>query len=186
MLCVDDMSLSRKYQRASSLLETLERNEVAALSHICRTIEQAQCELLASAAPFMNDCAQRCRGLCCRNIRPDDVIDLFDLQCLLIRLPGLKSEIERRAAACSLFSGPCVFLKDGKGPCILPGDLKPRVCVTTFCQDDTALKVQIHAVEAAFGQLYRFWRYRRIPAWLRRWIPPIRSQRSAPHWQLFR
>ena len=180
------MSLSRKYQRALSLLDTLERNEVDALSHICRSIEQAQRELLVSAAPFMVDCAQRCRGLCCRNISPDDVIDLFDLQCLLIRRPGLEGEIERRAAAYSLFSGPCVFLKGGKGPCIFPGDLKPRVCVTTFCQDDTALKAQIHAVESAFGQLYRFWRYRWMPAWLRKWMPTIRSQRSSSHLQFFR
>jgi len=180
------MGLFRKYQRALSLLKTLDRNEVAALTHICRTIEHAQRDLLVSAAPLMDDCAQRCRGLCCRNIHTDDVIDLFDLQCLLIRRPALSGEVEQRSAASSLFSGPCVFLKDGKGPCIFSGNLKPRVCVTTFCQDDHALGAEIHAVEDAFGHLYRFWRYRGLPRWLRKRMPTIRSRRSQSHQQLFR
>jgi hypothetical protein len=48
------------------------------------------------------------------------------------------------------------FLARGRGPCIFADDLRPEVCITTFCADTTNLRCEIRDVKRGFAALGRF------------------------------
>jgi hypothetical protein len=62
-----------------------------------------------------------------------------------------------------LFTSNCPFLKGGVGPCIFPPDVRPEVCITSFCRGDEALKPQIRRVKKCFWKLGFFLWTRKLP-----------------------
>jgi hypothetical protein len=62
-----------------------------------------------------------------------------------------------------IFTSDCIFLESGVGPCIFPPDVRPEVCITSFCRGDEALKKEIRRVKTCFWKLGVFVYTRRLP-----------------------
>jgi hypothetical protein len=150
------MSLNYKLRRAAALLERMTLDEAAAIDRRCRTIFDAEVELLARAEVLMDRCIEGCQGLCCRNVAVDEIIGLPDLVYVLQRAPSLR----QRLAGClgeekPFFTSDCPFLENGRGPCLLPDAVRPEVCITTFCADTGPVHREIVRVRRAFIGLGR-------------------------------
>jgi hypothetical protein len=155
------MSLSYKVENAERIVQEMDGDEWSAMKEICTDIRDAQSLLLQQGRELMRHCVERCEGLCCRNIHPDDIINQADLVfvCTLERsmartlAPLVKSE--------SLFSGPCPFLLDGRGPCVFPSAVRPERCLLTFCGEASSIREEVRTVRRAFSRLHRFLRWRK-------------------------
>jgi hypothetical protein len=149
------MSLRYKFNTAATLARNLPPQGEAALGRICDRIRSAQQRLNRDAAPLMAACGQRCRGLCCRNIAADDIITLVD--CIFVWSVGDEA-LRHRITGClpseSLFTADCLFLADGRGPCIFPDDAKPLKCIVTFCGDETPVRASIQQLRGRFRRLF--------------------------------
>lgn len=151
------MGLNYKLNRAAGILASLTGAESHRLNRICSDIRGAEARLTAHGAPLMKGCLERCQGLCCRNAAFDDIIGLADFVYILHGAPYL----EKPMRACLVDEAPffttdCPFLWQGRGPCIFADDLRPEVCITTFCADTTGLNDEIRAVRRGFAALNRF------------------------------
>lgn len=124
----------------------------------------------------MEQCAMQCRGICCRNIHLDAIIGRGDLVYSLALNPGLAPEIGASLEnEPLLYSADCVFLKNGVGPCIFPDDLKPEVCLTTFCGDTTTVNREIRQLKTRFRRLDLFIaisHWRQSVRWIAGWLFP--------------
>jgi hypothetical protein len=164
------VGLNYKLNRAAGILASLTGAENHRLNRICIDIRGAEGRLAARSAPLMEGCLERCQGLCCRNAAFDDIIGLADFVYILHGAPHLEKPIR----ACLVHEAPfftadCPFLLQGRGPCIFADDLRPEVCITTFCADTTGLRGEIRAVRRGFAALNRFlMRYRLRAAVTRR------------------
>ena len=171
------MALNYKLNRAAGILQRLTASEAARLDRICTGIRRAEGRLSKRSAPLVEKCVANCRGLCCRNAAFDDIIGLADFIYILRLAPHLEEPMR----ACLVdekpfFTADCPFLAQGRGPCIFADDLRPEVCITTFCADTTDLRSEIRDVRRGFAALGRFLlRHRletvgsrRLPFW-RRW-----------------
>lgn len=151
------MSLLYDFRQARRLTEEISGIDRDNLTALCRQIQLAETNLLDAAAPLMERCAIRCRGICCRNIHLDAIIGRGDLVCILTLHPEMAGEMAARLEHASLlYSADCIFLEDGVGPCIFPGNTKPEVCLTTFCEDTTPVAREIRQVKRRFKRLDRF------------------------------
>ena len=162
------MSLSYKFRRAERVLKQIEPGDRVGLLRVCRQIRDAQATLLASAVKQMTRCIHHCEGICCRNIELDPIISHWDLVFILTLAPHLRSRIRdclRREDP--LYRTDCVFLEKGKGPCIFPENIRPEVCVVTFCQCDRTIRREIRQVKCKFFRLAWFARLRITRAQLR-------------------
>ncbi|MFH1983580.1 MAG: hypothetical protein ABIL58_17185 [Pseudomonadota bacterium] len=151
------MTIGYDFRQALRFVENIADDDREKLAALCRSIQGAEARLLDAAAPLMERCASQCRGICCRNINLDAIIGRGDLIYILALNPRLGPEM----AACLeneslLYSADCVFLKNGVGPCIFPDDLKPDVCLTTFCGDTAVAAREIRQVKRRFMRLDLF------------------------------
>jgi hypothetical protein len=124
------------------------------LERLCREIQAAERRLNAAAAGSLKGCLAECRGLCCRNLHLDAVFGVADFVYILHLAPALAE----KTAAClenenPLFSSDCFFLADGVGPCLFPPDLRPELCITSFCRGDDPLGPEIRRVRRGFQKL---------------------------------
>ena len=107
-----------------------------------------------TAGPFLTRCHTLCRGLCCRNINVDALVQYGDFVFILT----LAGELRKAAQHClkaadPLFPQDCIFLRDGAGPCIFPENLRPQICVTAFCMETPPARPAIRRVKRAFFKL---------------------------------
>ncbi|MBR9987794.1 MAG: hypothetical protein KFF68_17965 [Desulfosarcina sp.] len=164
------MGLNYSFKAARKKIDSLNTGEREALATICRDIHQAQQVLSHKAAPILEGCMAGCRGLCCRNIHPADIITEWDLVYILTMAP----EIEDAVAAClareGFFPSDCIFLENGTGPCLFPDSLRPERCIISFCRVESSVEKEIGRVMADFSRLIRFFIFRplrRLTGWLR-------------------
>jgi hypothetical protein len=121
---------------------------------LCRQIQEAERRLNAAAAQRLKGCIEECRGLCCRNLQLDAVFGVPDFVYILAVEPSLEAAIERcLSTETPFFTSNCPFLENGVGPCLFPSDLRPEVCITSFCRGDELLKPQIRRVKICFWKL---------------------------------
>jgi hypothetical protein len=157
------MLLNYRFKKAGQIIDNLSLEDSRRLRKICCGIQQAQDDLLTQAQSLMRRCLTACEGLCCRNVQLDQIISLYDFIYLLIIAPSLKAGIsECLEKENPLYSSDCLFLKDGSGPCIFPPHVRPEICITTFCGDDTPIRAQINRLTRSHRELYRFIRYARF------------------------
>jgi hypothetical protein len=134
------------------------------LTRLCRQIQAAERRLNAAAANRLQGCLKDCQGLCCRNLDLEAVFGVPDFAYILAMDPSLDSAI---AASLRherpIFTSNCPFLKDGAGPCIFPPDVRPEVCITSFCHGDDALRAEIGRVKTCFWKLGFLLHVRQLP-----------------------
>jgi len=134
------------------------------LARLCLRIQDAERKLNAAAALRLEGCLKDCRGLCCRNLQLDAVFGIPDFVYILALMPALDPKIE----AClrhkdPFFTSNCPFLDRGVGPCIFPADLRPEVCITSFCRGDDAVRAEIRRVKIDFWKLGVLLHFRKVP-----------------------
>jgi len=150
------MGLRYKFKKAQEIIERSDNKDLIAIKRICEEIQRAQNKLLEEAKDLLKYCENRCRGLCCRNIYPDDIITLADFVYILTKASSLRDEISECLKKETLFSSSCIFLQSGEGPCIFPSDLRPEMCIISFCGGDTTIRKEINMVRSKFSKLIRF------------------------------
>ena len=157
----ETVGLRYKLRRAAAIIDDLTPAEKLILDGHCRAIHRAETGLMDRAEALMARCIAACQGLCCRNAAFDDIIGLADFVYILGRAPHLQARMaDCLAAEKPFFTGDCLFLADGRGPCIFSDTLRPEVCITTFCADTTPVRPQIARVKRAFMALnwFLWWR----------------------------
>jgi hypothetical protein len=158
------MSLGYSFRKAGDILHRLPPDSREVLFTLCRKIQDAERSLNAAAALRLQGCLANCQGLCCRNLDLGAVFGIPDFVYLLTLAPTMASGMtDCLRQEEPLFTSNCLFLHDGVGPCIFPPDVRPEVCITTFCRGDEALKPQIRQVKKCFWKLGFFLWSRRIP-----------------------
>ena len=150
------MGLRYKFKKAQGIIEKSGDKDLITVKGICEEIQRAQKKLLEEGKDLLKYCQVRCRGLCCRNIYPDDIITLADFVYILAMESSVRDEISECLKKETLFSSSCIFLKRGEGPCIFPSDLRPEKCITSFCGGDTTIKKEINMARSKFNKLIRF------------------------------
>jgi hypothetical protein len=158
------MSLSYCYRKAARILPRLHPDSRDALNALCRQIQVAERRLNAAAAARLKGCLEECRGLCCRNLQLDAVFGVPDFVYILATDPSLDAAVAHCLRHESpIFTSDCPFLENGVGPCIFPPDVRPEVCITSFCRGDEALKPEIRRVKTCFWKLGVLVNTRRLP-----------------------
>jgi hypothetical protein len=158
------MSLRHSYRQAEKILRHWPAETRPLLTHLCRRIQDAEQRLNVAAAQRLTGCLRDCRGLCCRNLHLDAVFGVPDFVYILGLAPALGSTID----GClrheyPLFTANCPFLERGVGPCLFPPDLRPEVCITSFCRGDEGLKPEIRRIKLGFWRLGFLTHFRRVP-----------------------
>ncbi len=148
------MGLKAEFHRAKQIIAKTDISHLRKTQEICKKIRAAEIRLMEKAAPLMEKCGKSCYGICCKNIELDAIIGLGDFIYILI----LAGHMEKEISEClekenPLFRSDCIFLKNGKGPCIFPYAIRPEVCITTFCGDDSIVKKEIREVKKGFVRL---------------------------------
>lgn len=151
------MSLAYKFRKAERLLRGLNAGDRGDLQMICHRIRDAQAALKTGAGQQMDRCIRHCGGICCRNIELEPIIGHLDLIFIMALAPGMRSRIrDCLIREDPLFRTDCIFLEGGQGPCIFPENVRPEVCVVTFCQYDRPIRREIRQVKRTFFQLSWF------------------------------
>jgi hypothetical protein len=102
--------------------------------------------------------------MCCRNLQLEAVFGIPDFVYILALEPLLDAGIGKRLRGKdSLYTSNCPFLEGGVGPCIFPPDVRPEVCITSFCRGDEPLKAEIRRIKIGFWKLGVLVGFRRIP-----------------------
>lgn len=162
------MSLTYCFGQASQILHRLPPPSRKVLDGFCRQIQDAERKLNAAAARRLKGCLENCQGLCCRNLDLGAVFGIPDFVYILTLEPTLTSQMtECLLREEPIFTSNCPFLKAGVGPCIFPPDVRPEVCITSFCRGDEALKPQIRRVKMEFWKLGLFMNISKF-SWLSR------------------
>ena len=151
------MGLRESYGRAHYIVQNLNPPQLRQLQEICREVQAAQKNLRRAASHMMVRCREHCEGLCCRNLHVDAVISYWDFVFIIAsgNTPQEKM-IECLEKETPLFRSDCVFLYDGRGPCIFGADTRPEVCLTSFCEDTRAIAREIRNLKWAFLKINRF------------------------------
>jgi hypothetical protein len=158
------MSLRHSYRQAAKIIRQWPTDSRPLLTRFCRRIREAERRLNAAAAVNLDGCLKDCRGLCCRNLQLDAVFGVPDFVYVLTLEPALGATIEACLGREDLFfTSNCPFLEGGVGPCLFPVDVRPEVCITSFCRGDAALKPEIRRVKKCFWALGFFVHIRKIP-----------------------
>lgn len=158
------MSLIYCFRKATRILHQLPSGSREVPDALCRQIQDAERKLNAAAALRLQGCLENCRGLCCRNLHLEAVFGIADFVYILTLEPAMAagiSECLRREEP--IFTSNCPFLEGGVGPCIFPPDVRPEVCITSFCRGDGALGAEIRRVKTAFWKLGLLLHFRRVP-----------------------
>ncbi|MFH1136322.1 MAG: hypothetical protein V1816_09605 [Pseudomonadota bacterium] len=171
------MSLTPKFKAARKVLNGLSPSERAALEIICAEIRAAEEKLLEAGRVVCENGLCGAKGLCCRNVNLDEIINLQDFVFILVSDPSLGEAISGRLVNEGLFVANCLFLENGAGPCIFPRASRPETCITAFCGDDRPVRGELVEVRVGFERLSRFLAKRRLlrfgsalgRAWGRSW-----------------
>jgi hypothetical protein len=150
------MSAKYKFKKAQQIIQKLDAGNLQALNTVCRDIQRAEENLSIRAESILRACANGCKGLCCRNIRPDDIITLLDCVYIMTLESSMKSVISECLEEEGLFSSRCIFLENGQGPCIFPSNVRPEKCIVTFCGDISPVTSEIRHLRSRFNALSRF------------------------------
>ena len=164
------MGLNYSFKAARKRIETLDKDERQVLKAICWDIHQAQEALSHKAAPILDGCMVKCRGLCCRNIHPADIITEWDLIYILFMAPQVEDAMAECLAREGFFPSDCIFLENGTGPCLFPDNLRPERCIISFCRVEPSVEKEIARVMGGFSRLIRFFMsrpLRRLSKWLK-------------------
>jgi hypothetical protein len=142
------------FNKAKKFLSCITPHDIEIIKNRCKSIQVAEKQLLTEGRPAFHRCYNGCEGLCCRNLDIDAIIGFGDFIYLLT----VNKELEESIAACleqkkSFFTADCVFLINGKGPCLFPETSRPEVCITTFCFDAKSVKNEIRRVKQEFMKL---------------------------------
>ncbi len=154
------MGLAYNVEKAGRMISGLTPVERKQLDEICQDIRVSQERLQEKAAPVLRKCMTKCQGLCCRNIYPDSIITLWDFVYILAMDNSLEGRLKACAAKEPLFSTDCVFLINGKGPCIFAYNIRPEKCIISFCSVEPSISRQIHDVRSGFNRLIRFFYFK--------------------------
>jgi hypothetical protein len=158
------MSLGYCYKKAVIIVQQLPAGSRSVRDVLCRRIKDAERNLNAAAASRLKGCLEDCRGLCCRNLQLDAVFGIPDFVYLLSVEPALESKMaECLRRENPFFTSNCPFLAAGVGPCLFPSDVRPEVCITSFCRGDETLKSEIRRVKMGFWKLGVFLHLRKVP-----------------------
>ncbi len=151
------MGLKYKFKRANRIIDTFHPAELARAREIGEEIQNAEKRLSGKGEKLFLECKTQCQGLCCRNIRPDEIISLYDLLFILVMNPELNGPIAECVEKETLFfASNCIFLKDGQGPCIFPSDSMPEICITAFCHYEKLIEKEINYLKRKFIKLTWF------------------------------
>ncbi len=160
------MILMSRFSRAAAIVDGLEASQRRRLESACRRIQKAQQAVLLNGAVYLEYCGRVCRGLCCRNLRVDEIVSLYDFILVLASAPQMADLIAGCArAARGLHNADCVFLKDGRGPCLFPEDLKPERCIASFCFNTRLIRRELSCLRTSFTRLVllvRWWSLLRL------------------------
>ena len=158
------MSLRNLYHQSAKIVQQLPSGRRPTLARLCQRIQDSERNLNTAAALRLEDCMKNCRGLCCRNLQLDAVFGIPDFVFILASMPALDAKIEECIRhEDPLFTSNCLFLERGVGPCLFPPDLRPEVCITSFCRGDGALGAEIRRVKTGFWKLGLLLHFRRLP-----------------------
>jgi hypothetical protein len=160
------MGLKHSFKTARKRIASLDGDEREALLAICRDIRHAQEALTKKAAPVLANC-MACKGLCCRNIHPADIITEWDLVYLLVMAPQIDAAMGDCLTREGFFPADCIFLENGTGPCLFPDSLRPERCIISFCGVEPSIEKEIGRVMGGFSRLIRFFMLRRLRRALR-------------------
>lgn len=164
------MGLSYSLKAAKKRRDALDPDERKAVLAICREIYEAERALTQKAAPIVSRCMVKCRGLCCQNIIPADIITEWDLLYILLMAPQAEETLATCVAGEGFFSGKCVFLETGTGPCMFPDNVRPERCIISFCNVEPSVEKEISRVMKGFSRLIRYIQWqplRRGVRWLK-------------------
>jgi len=167
------MGLNYNFKKAGKIISQLSPDDLITLEKICREIQAAENALIRKAEENLVNCLEKCEGLCCRNILPYEIISIYDFIYILTVQNSMHTEISRCLEnEDTFFPADCIFLADGKGPCIFPPNARAAICITTFCNNEAPIKREIQCVKRKFVKLNWFILTRKpralIHSWLRR------------------
>lgn len=158
------MSLRYSHRQAAEIVRKWPSESLPLLTRLCRRIQDAEKNLNAASVLRLKGCLEDCRGLCCRNLHLDAVFGVPDFAYILTLEPALNATIERCLRhEIPIFSSNCPFLENGAGPCIFPPDVRPEVCITSFCRGDEAMRPEIRQVKMKFWKLGLILHFRKLP-----------------------
>ena len=148
------MSLRKTLEMAERIVDGADEKTLLRLNEVVQDICNAETALLKKAGGLMKRCISGCTGICCKNVEIDLVIGVWDFVFVLLAAPETRAVMrECVKKEDPLFSADCVFLKNGSGPCLLPYDKRPEVCVVTFCDDTAIIGPEIGKVKRLFMKL---------------------------------
>ena len=148
------MSLGYYFRKAARMIDGLAPSDLADLNRHCQKSQEAEEKLLAAGRSAFRRCYTGCGGLCCRNVAIDEIIGFPDFIYILTLAGHLREsmticlEKENR-----IFASDCIFLLNGKGPCIFPPAVRPELCITTFCANAVPVNTEVRQVQSLFLKL---------------------------------
>jgi hypothetical protein len=158
------MGLKHYYHQATKTLRRWPAESLPLLGRLCWQIQDAERRLNEAAAGRLHGCLKECRGLCCRNLDLEAVFGVPDFVYIRVAASALDAAItECLRRENPIFTSNCPFLEHGVGPCIFPPDVRPEVCITSFCRGDSELTAAIRAVKIRFWMLGVVLHTRRVP-----------------------
>jgi len=158
------MSLLHSYHQSAKIVQRWPSGRRPLLAHLCLRIQDAERRLNAAAALRLEGCLKDCRGLCCRNLQLDAVFGIPDFVYILALMPEWDATIEECLRhEDPFFTSNCPFLDRSVGPCIFPADLRPEVCITSFCRGDEVVRAEIRRVKIDFWKLGVLLHFRKVP-----------------------
>ncbi|WP_319524733.1 hypothetical protein [uncultured Desulfosarcina sp.] len=170
------MGLDYSFRSAKKKIDRLDADERARLLEICEEIRHAEQALSEKAVPILQACVDRCQGLCCRNIRPADIVTEWDLVYILAMAPQLEPAIAACLSREDFFPTDCIFLANGVGPCLFPDDLRPERCIISFCRVEPTIEKEIGRVMGGFSRLIRFFKLLPLHRCVRRFFPALANR----------
>jgi len=151
------MGLKYKFNQAKKILNALGPEALMNIRRIGRNIQKAEEKLAQKGKKLFLRCKTECHGICCRNLQPDSIISLYDFLFILLMNPELHTAISKCLENENIFyTSDCIFLKDGKGPCIFPPDSMPEICITSFCSYERSIEREINVIKRKFMKLSWF------------------------------
>ncbi len=151
------MGLKYKFNQAQKIINDLDDEALRIARGFGKEIQKAEKKLSQKGEKLFLKCKTECQGLCCLNLYPDSIISHYDFLFILVMNPDMNAAISKCLERENLFfATDCIFLKDGKGPCIFPPDSMPEICITAFCNYERSIEKEINFLKRKFTKLSRF------------------------------
>jgi hypothetical protein len=161
------MYIANQFKQAQKIISEFNTENLKSLQKICLEIQAAQIALQEKSKNLMTRCIKKCGGICCKNVQSDLIISHWDFVFILTLEPSLeKNMLKCLEKEQPFFSSDCIFLKDGAGPCIFPNNIRPEVCIVTFCDNTSPVKKEIVRVKRKFFKLTWFVLLRKIQRYI--------------------